>query len=425
MKIFITGASGFIGTHLVKRLVLTEHEPICFVRPASNVRELERLGVTIVLGDTADKLALMDGMNNCDWVMHLAGNSRSWERDSSSFHKDNVEGTRNVMECALETKIKKVINVSTAAIWGKPPRLPITETREVGPKRFSEYASTEYEGDIIAWDLHERKGLPLVGIYPCIVLGPGDMRATGNYIQILANRMLPYTLYEESIFTFVHVNDVVEAILRAAERTGNTGEKYIVGKQRLSIGEFNSMICEIAEVPLPGRTLPSYLTKGYAYLFTGIAKLTGWHPRWGLTSDFAATMEMGMIADGSKAEQELGIRYTPIRIALEDEIHPAREIEHPYKHRKFGRFRVAKPVTFQPESMGFRMGRMRDISRGGLFLETDQTLEKGILVTAQLSEKEGEGYPVMRGKVLRKGDSGIAIQFIGYEMDDIPSLLYR
>jgi nucleoside-diphosphate-sugar epimerase len=425
MKIFITGANGFTGGHLVKRLVQTEHEPICFVRPTGKVRELERLGVTIVLGDTTDRLALMDGMKNCDAVIHLAGNSRFWDRDKSNFHRDNVEGTRNVMECALESRVKKVINVCTAAIWGKPPGLPITENREVGPKRFSEYAQTEYEGDLIAWDLYERKELPLVGIYPCLVLGPGDMRAMGSYIQNMAHRMLPYTMFEDSIFTFVHVNDVVEAIHRAAEKAGNIGEKYIIGKQRLSIREFNSIICEIAEVPLPASSLPSYLAKGYARLFTGIAKLTGWRPRWGLTSDLAATMEVGMIADGSKAEQDLGIRYTPIRIALEDEIYPAREREHTYKQRKFSRFRVAKPVTFQPESMGFRIGRMRDISRGGLFLETDQTLDKGVFVTAQLSEKEGEGYPVIRGKVLRKGDSGIAIQFIGYEMDDIPSLLYH
>ncbi len=424
MNIFITGASGFIGTHLVKRLVQTVHEPIGFIRPTSSVREMERLGITIVLGDTTDRLALMDGMKNCDWVVHLAGNSSFWSRDKSSFHRDNVEGTRNVMECALESGIKKVISVSTAAIWGKPPRLPITETREVGPKRFSEYARTEYEGDAIAWDLHERRGLPLVGIYPCLVLGQGDMRTLGSYIRDLADRRLPYTVYEDSLFTFVHVDDVVEAIIRAAEKA-EIGEKYIIGKQRLSIREFNSLICDIAEVPLPAGSLPSYLARGSAYLFTGIAKLTGRRPKWGLTSDLADTLEMGMIADGSKAEDDLGLRYTPIRIALEDELYPAREIEHPYRQRKFGRFRVAKPVTFQPESMGFKIGRMRDISRGGLFLETDQTLDKGMYVTAQLSEKEGEGYPVMRGKVLRKGDSGIAIQFIGYEMDDIPSLLYH
>jgi hypothetical protein len=139
----------------------------------------------------------------------------------------------------------------------------------------------------------------------------------------------------------------------------------------------------------------------------------------------ARMMEMGMIADGSKAEKELGLTYTPIRKAIEDEIHPAREEEHPYKQRRFGRFKVARSVTFQPESMGFRMGQMRDISRGGLFLETDQPLDKGIFVTAQLSEKEGEGYPVIRGKVLRKADSGIAIQFIGHEVEDIPTLLYH
>jgi dihydroflavonol-4-reductase len=425
MKIFITGATGFIGTHFVRHLVQSDHEPLCFVNPTSNVRELERLGVTIVLGDLSDRLSLMEGMKDCDWVMHLAGNSYFWDRDKSNYRKVNVDGTRNVMECALASDVKKVINVNTAAIWGKPSRLPITENREVGPRRFSEYAQTKYEGDIIAWDLFERSGLPLVGIYPGVVLGPGDIRAVGNYIQSIAHHMLPFTMFEDSIFTFVHVNDVVEATIRAAEKANNIGEKYIIGRHRLSIREFNSMICEISGASLPGRSMPNYLAKAAALSSTLLSRLTRWPPRWGLTIDMARMMEMGMIADGSKAEKELGLTYTPIRKAIEDEIHPAREEEHPYKQRRFGRFKVARSVTFQPESMGFRMGQMRDISRGGLFLETDQPLDKGIFVTAQLSEKEGEGYPVIRGKVLRKADSGIAIQFIGHEVEDIPTLLYH
>jgi dihydroflavonol-4-reductase len=425
MKIFITGATGFIGTHLVRRLVQTDHEPVCYVNPTSNVRELERLGVTIILGDITDRLSMMDGMQNCGWVMHLAGNSYFWDRDRGNYWKVNVEGTRRVMECALEAGVSKAVNVSTAAIWGKPARLPISENREVGSRRFSEYAQTKYEGDLIAWDLCERKGLPLAGIYPCVVLGPGDIRPIGNYIQNIAHHMFPFTMFEDSIFTFVHVRDVVEAIIRAAEREDVTGERYIIGKQRFSIREFNSMICEISGTTLPSRSLPDYLVKAYALFITGAARVTRWPPRWGLTLDMARMMQMGMIADGSKAEQELGISYTSIRKALEDEIHPPREEEHAYKRRRYSRFKTAIPVTFQPENMGYRMGEMKDISRGGLFLETDQPLEQGLFVTAQLSEKEGADYPVMRGKVLRRADGGIAIQFIGPEVDDIPSLLFH
>ena len=320
MKILVTGASGFIGSYLVRRLKQTSHQVFCLVRKTSDVRLLNELGVTLVSGDVTDKNTVLEGMKDCDWVINLANVYSFWEPDKRVYTQVNIEGTRNVMQCALETGISKVIHASTAAIFGKPQDVPFTEESPVGPLRFSEYSRTKYEGDVVAWEYYHKMGLPLVVIYPVAVLGPGDPKATGKYIQNLIRRRLPATVFDDSYFTFVHVKDVAEAIVRAAEKENNIGQKYIVGKYQLTFGEINRMVSEISRVPLPKFKLPAFMARFNAHLLTWTADLTKKPPLWGMAVDQMRIMQEGVRADGSKAERELGIIYTQIHTALEDTI---------------------------------------------------------------------------------------------------------
>jgi len=320
MKILVTGATGFIGSHLVRRLKQTGHQLFCLVRKNSDIRLLEELGAMLVIGDVTDKSSLLQGMKGCDWVMNLANVYSFWEPDKRIYTRVNVEGTRNVMECALETGISKVVHTSSVVIFGKPQDIPFTEESPVGPVWFSEYARTKYSGDLIAWEFYEKKKLPLVMIYPAGVLGAGDPKATGKYIQNLLRRRLPATVFDDSIFTFVHVKDVAEAIVRAAEKENNLGQKYIVGKFQLTFGEMNRMVSEISGVPLPKFKLPDFMAAFNAHLLTQIANLTKKPPLWGMAIDQIRVMKEGVRADGSKAERKLGITYTPIRTALEETI---------------------------------------------------------------------------------------------------------
>ena len=320
MKTFITGATGFIGTHLVKRLSQTKHVLYCLVRKTSDVRGLKERGATLITGDVTDKDSLLEGMRGCDWVINLANIYSFWEPNKQVYTEVNVKGTRNVMECALETGVSKVVHISTAGIYGKPVDCPFTEESKVGPVRFSEYFRTKYEGDLIAWELYEKTGLPLVMVYPAAVLGPGDPKTTGQYIQDLIHRRMPARVFEDSIFTFVHVKDVAEAIVRALEKEHNLGQKYLVGTHQLSFGQFNEIISEISGVPLPKISLPDWLVAVNATLLTGLANLIKKPPMLGMAKDKIRTMKQGCRIDGSKAEKELGITYTPIRVAIEDAI---------------------------------------------------------------------------------------------------------
>lgn len=319
MKIFVAGATGFIGTHLVKRLAETEHDLVCLARKTSDLSTLKKLGVTIAIGDLTDKDSLRRGMQSCDWVANLANLFLFWVPDNQVYTDVNIEGTRNIMEAALETGITKVVHVSTAAVWGNAD-WPISEDTPMGKQRVSKYAKTKYEGERIAWRFHEEHGLPLVMIYPAAVVGADDPKAAGRYVKNIAKHRMPAQVLTNSPFPFVYVGDVAEAILRALEKEDNIGEKYLVNGDNLTWGEFNRMIADISGVPLPPLRLPNTMTVVNAWLLTGLANLIKRPPLLDLSVDQVAMMKQGFIIDGSKAERELGFRYTPIHQALEEAI---------------------------------------------------------------------------------------------------------
>ena len=325
MKIFITGAAGFIGTHLVEKLSESRHELYCFDIKKSTVDQFKDFGVHFITGNVTDKDSVLKSMKGCDWVINLAAIYSFWEPDKQIYNKVNIEGTRNVMECALETGVSKVLHVSTSLVYGKPKDSPFTEKSRPGPIQFSEYARAKYAGEQIAWELYEKKGLPLVMIYPSAVIGPGDNKSTGQYIKDLINRKTLARVFEDANVTLVHVNDVVEVIIKALEKENNLGEKYLVGKYQLSLRDFNEMISEISGVPLPRISLPDSLVVVNATILTLLADLIRKPPLLGISRDQVRTMSEGWRLDGSKAERELGITYTPIRIAVEEAIASYRE----------------------------------------------------------------------------------------------------
>lgn len=320
MKIFITGGTGFIGRYTTELLSNTNHQIKLLIRKTSNTSIINLPNTTLVEGDLTNKMSLLEGMNGCDSVINIAGHYTFWETDKRIYSKINIEGTRNVLESVLETGVKKVVHISTAVVFGKPGVQPFNEKSTPGLVKFSEYSRTKNEGDCIAWDLYEKRGLPLVVIYPVCVLGAGDTKASGRYIHDLINRKLPVSVMKNRIFSFVYVKDVAQAIANALEKENNIGEKYLIGKYRYKWREINKMVSEISGVSLPKISLPNSVTMMNAFLLTGLANLIKKPPLWGMAIDQMKVMKAGLNVDGSKAEKELGIKYTPIRFALKEAI---------------------------------------------------------------------------------------------------------
>lgn len=152
MRTFITGATGFIGSHLTERMSQTEHELYCLVRKTSKVDRLKKMGATLVTGNVLDRDSLLKGMKGCDWLINLANIYSFWEPHRQIYKEVNIRGTRNVMECALEAGVSKVIHVSTMVIYGKPKNCPFTVESPAGPT----FSASMPEPNMKAMPLPER-----------------------------------------------------------------------------------------------------------------------------------------------------------------------------------------------------------------------------------------------------------------------------
>jgi dihydroflavonol-4-reductase len=268
-------------------------------------------------GDLADRQALVAAMAGCDWVLNCAGLNSFWESDQRVFHQINVQGTRNVMEAALEAQVSKVVHVSTVMAYGFPEASPFDEQSEPGI-HVSEYARSKYDGDRIAWELHDTSGLPLVVVYLAAVIGTGDRKSVMQISRFLRGQ-IPAMIDSQSLFTYVHVGDAARAIVRAAEKEDNEGERYLVGNQRLTTMEYFGIISQVSGVAMPGWTIGRRTALLLSRLMSGWARLTKRPPL--MPYDLMRTAYRGsLLFDGSKAERDLGISYTPIRVALEEAI---------------------------------------------------------------------------------------------------------
>lgn len=325
MKIFVTGGTGFIGTRLIERLAQTPHTVVCLVRPTSSTEAAQKAGAHLVVGDVTVRETLHRAMEGCDAVINLANIYEFWRRRVRDFRSVNVEGTRNVMEVALAVGVKKVVHVSTLAAFGHVKDPILTESSLQGTRHPSRYSRTKCLGEQVAWELHRTQGLPLVVVYPGATTGAGDTKPSGRYIEALVRGRLPSEVLIHSRLAWVHVDDVVEIIVRALEKEGNIGERYIAAAETLTFREVNRLVGELAGVKLPRLVMPTPMLLATAATLTLFGRLFRFEPMLGMSLEQMRTMRLGFSADGSKASRELDVRYKPVRVALAECIAHIRE----------------------------------------------------------------------------------------------------
>ncbi len=318
MKTLVTGATGFIGSTVVRELLKEGVDVRVTVRRDSDTRNIDGLDVERVPGDTRDRESLKDALRGCDTLYHVAAYFAHWSLDRDLFYEVNVRGTGNLMEEALAQGLEKVVYTSTANTVGAHGAGNLTD--EHGEfnqwKTGDHYAISKYFAEIAVKRFCGR-GLPVVIVNPTLVIGVRDIKPTpsGKLIVDIVNRDMPG--YIDGATNIIDVKDVARGHVLAA-RKGKVGETYILGNENVTVGDFFRLVAETGGVKPPRLKLPYPVALLLAYGFHAQARLTKKPPVVSLSQ--VRIGKMGEHFDNSKAVTELGLPLTPLETTVEKTI---------------------------------------------------------------------------------------------------------
>ncbi len=314
MRALLTGASGFIGGHVLDALLEAGADVRCLVRDSSPRRNLDGKPVEIAVGDLRDAGSLKEATAGCDAVYHCAADYRFYAADSRELYDSNVEGTRNVMRAAAAEGVGKVVYTSSVGALGlHADGTPGDEATAVSlDDMVGHYKRSKYLAERVA-EQWVAKGLPVVIVNPSAPVGDGDLKptATGKMILDFLNRKVP--AYVDTGLNLVDVRDVALGHLLAAER-GKVGEKYILGNRDMTLKEIFETLSEITGLAAPRIQLPHWVPLTFAALETGISRMLKRQPNVPLEAVKLARYRM--FFDASKAVRELGLPQTPVEKPL-------------------------------------------------------------------------------------------------------------
>lgn len=313
MRAFVTGASGFVGGHLVRALLARGDEVRCLVRPVSR-RLLEGLPVEVIEGDLTDPDSVRRAIAGAEAVYHCAADYRLYVPDPARMYAANVEGTRNVLRAAAEADVRRVVYTSSVGALGlTADGTPADETTPVGLEDMvGHYKKSKYlaEREAEAW---VGRGLPVVIVNPSTPIGERDVKptATGRLVLDFLRGRIP--AYVDTGLNLVDVRDVAAGHILAMER-GRVGERYILGNRDMTLKAVLETLAAIAGLPAPRVRVPHWVPLAVAAVDTGIARMRGGSPRFEL--DAVRLSRKKMYFSAGKAVRELGLPQTPIEEPL-------------------------------------------------------------------------------------------------------------
>lgn len=313
-KSFVTGGTGFVGAHVVRKLVERGNDVTVLVRPWSNKSLIADLPVRFAIGDITDAETLETAIKGVDEVYHIAADYRLWARDPSEIYRNNVEGTRNVLEVSFRQGVEKIVYTSTVGCLGLPvdgsegnEQTPVARNELVG-----HYKKSKYDAEQIAFD-YAARGLPVVIVNPSTPVGPGDIKPTptGRIILDFLNGKMK--AYVDTGLNLVTVEDVAEGHILASAR-GRIGEKYILGNRNMTLKELLDVLSKLTGLPSPTVRIPHWVAITAAAFDVATARVLGREPRIPLEGALMARKKM--FFSSQKAVQELGMPQSSIEDAL-------------------------------------------------------------------------------------------------------------
>jgi dihydroflavonol-4-reductase len=314
MTTLVTGAAGFLGSHVARQLVARGDDVRVLVRASSSNRAISDLSLEYITGDLRDQSSLARAMSGVQRVFHVAADYRLWSQNPQDIYDSNVGGTKNLLAAARQTGVEKLIYTSTVAtIAVDRPALPneFTDSRldeMVGHYKRSKWMA-EQEVLQAASD-----GLPVVVAMPTTPVGPWDWKPTptGKIIVDFLNGKMPG--YVETGLNFVGVEDCAAGHLLLAEK-GKIGERYLLGGENLTLKQVLDSLAQLTGLPAPKFKIPHGLALGVAYAETAFSRVIGREPQ--IPVEGVKIAQHLMFVDCTRAQKELGFRAEPVSAAFE------------------------------------------------------------------------------------------------------------
>jgi dihydroflavonol-4-reductase len=306
-RVFLTGGSGLIGGALATHLVERGDEVVAMARSDAAERKLAGVGAQVVRGDVLDEDAMAEGMAGCAFAYHVAGINTMCPTDPSQLFHVNVRGAEAAVRAAARAGVPRVVLTSSAASLGEESG---TVGNEASPHRgsyLSFYERSKHEGERAAFEAARRAGVELVAVNPSSVQGPGRASGTGRIMIAYLNGRLPAFL--DTQISLVDIADCVEGHVLGAER-GVPGERYVLSGATLSAREALELVAEVSGVRRDVRFLPRRMAAAAAALVEAAFRVRGRQPP--VCREMVRTLAHGHRYDGSRAQRELGLRYTPV-----------------------------------------------------------------------------------------------------------------
>ncbi|MDJ0590071.1 MAG: NAD-dependent epimerase/dehydratase family protein [Pleurocapsa sp. MO_226.B13] len=313
MRAFVTGGTGFVGANLVRLLLQQGYEVRALVRANSCLDNLKSLEIEIVRGDlNQDNLARQ--MKGCQILFHVAAQYSLWQKDKDALYRNNVLGTRNVLNCARQAGVERTVYTSSvAAIGVRKDGVPADETYQSPvEKLIGDYKKSKYYAEREAVKAVEA-GQDLVIVNPSTPIGALDLKPTptGEIIVRFLQRQMPF--YVDTGLNLIDVEDVAWGHLLALEK-GRTGDRYILGNENLTFRQLLNKLETITGLPAPKNTIPYWIPYGVAWLEENLLAKLGKKPT--VAIDGVRMSRQKMFYDASKAVTELGLPQSDIDCAL-------------------------------------------------------------------------------------------------------------
>lgn len=314
MITLVTGAAGFLGSHVARQLVARGENVRVLVRASSSNRAISDLPLEYVTGDLRDPASLERAMNGVQRVFHVAADYRLWARRSQDIYDSNVGGTKNLLEAATHAGIEQLVYTSTVAtIAVDRPELPNEFTDSKLDEMVGHYKRSKWmaEQEVLQ---SAKQGLPVIIVMPTTPVGPWDWKPTptGKIILDFLNGKMPG--YVDTGLNFVGVEECAGGHLLAAQR-GKTGERYLLGAENLTLKGLLDVLAGITGLPAPAIKIPHGVALGVACVETTFSRLIGKEPR--IPVEGVKIAQHKMFVDCSRAVRELGFQPGPVAAALE------------------------------------------------------------------------------------------------------------